>query len=238
MHTYLERVIQGFNRGQAWFVGRTELTAPNGTGLEPALSKQVTALGQAVVAIETAASDEDVAARETKGAAAEIRKAYAELRKELSVVASVSKVAIPEAVKITEALRVPRGRISHGRVLVVADAMAQEVVKYQAELVAAGLPAGFMEQLRLKAAALRAAINARGMAVAGRRGAAQRVKEAHAAGRLAFDTIGSLLGHHLSDDPALYAEWQQLRRVNRTGLGGGVVTAGSESVVPSAKPAV
>ena len=236
MNGYDERLLQSFRRTKGFFGERGVLITATGTGPQPALAQQVTAFGVALDAIEAAAADQETAVRTRRGATADARI----LRRALfhghfAPIARVSLSAIPDVVKMEEALRMPQSRINRERTLAVAEAMAMAGEQYKAVLVAKGLPADFVEQLRTAADAYKAAIDAQGQAVGSRRGATERLRQAKSAGRRTRNAITALLKRELAADPAALAEFKQLTRVTLRRVRG---SAGAAAVAGAAPEAI
>ena len=238
MNAHQKRVLQSFRRVQGWLAERKELTAASGTGPAPALAQQAAAFDTAVKDFTAAASEQEAELRSGKGSTADARRLRAELfRHHLTPIARIAQAAIPDVVKMTEALRVPAAKTDRERLLALAEAMAKAGEQYKSRLVESGLPADFIEQLRSAAEAYKAAIDARGQAVGNRRGANERVREAHVVGRRGLNAIAALVNRQLAGDVAALAEFKQITRVTIKGVRGSIVPAAGAADVPEVKKA-
>ena len=226
MNGYDERLLQSFRRTKGFFGEREALITATGTGPKPALVQQVATFDDVVAAFEGAAAEQESAVRARKGATVESRRLRAELRAHhLAPVARVAQSAIPDVVKMTEALRLPKANTTREQLLAKAESMAKAGEQYKTRLVESGLSADFVEELRGAAEAYKAAIDAQGKAVGNRTGATERLREARAAGRRTLDAIAALVKRQLSTDPAALAEFRQITRVTVKGVRGSVVPA-------------
>jgi hypothetical protein len=189
------------------------------------IALQLGMLREAVSDATARASEHEGLDREVLGLGAEIRT----LRKglvtdEMVHVATIARTAIPDVVRMTEALRTPRRTRRTETLLASAEAMAVAGEKYKDELVGSGLSADFPDRLRNTAVALKNAVDARRTSVVNRRGASNGFLEALGRGRKAVDRLTVIVKRELRDDPTTVSEWMQLRRIPRRKATAGAVT--------------
>jgi hypothetical protein len=144
-------------------------------------------------------------------------------------IATIAQMAIPDVVRITEALRMPAKKIRAEGLIAAAESMAVLGEKYQDQLATGGLAANFVAQLRSVAAAYKQAIDTRGQAVVSRKGATEGLNAQLATGRKVVETLSVIVRQRLRQDPVALAEWHQAKRVT---------IKGAQSRSPVAAPTV
>jgi hypothetical protein len=225
MDTRQQQSLQTFRQILDWSAKRPNFadvtpgegsTSPVGATVPAsAIALQLGVLRESVNTATTRASEFEGLDREVLGLGAEIRTLRKGLiRDQVVHVATIARTAIPDVVRMTEALRTPRS-LRTETLLAAADAMAKAGEQYKKELVASGLSADFPDQLRSSAAALKSAVDARRTRVVNRRGASKGFNEAMVQGRKAVDRLTVLVKRELRDDPTTVSEWMQLRRLPR-----------------------
>ncbi|MFI5311029.1 MAG: hypothetical protein ACHQQ3_07335 [Gemmatimonadales bacterium] len=218
---------------------RTIALAPSTTPATP-IAEQLLLLEKSVNDAEAAASEFEGINRSVLGLGAEIITLRTDLVSHQMVhVATIARTAIPDVVRMTEALRTPRVTRKTEVLLSSAEAMAKAGEQYQAQLVAAGLAADFPAQLRGAAASLKSAIDSRGALVATRTGEARKFQEAIVRGRKAVDTVTVLIKRQFKGDASVIDQWMQLRRVPKSGVKQAVASApaATPATVPASSPA-
>jgi hypothetical protein len=250
MDTRQQQSLQTFRQILDWSAERPNFagaasgegsTSPVGaTAAASAIALQLGVLREAVNTATARASEYEGLDREVLGLGAEIRTLRKSLvRGEIVHVATIARTAIPDVVKMTEALRTPR-LLRTETLLAAAEAMAKAGEQYKQELVGSGLSADFPDQLRSAAAALKSAIDARRTRVVNRRGASKGFDEAIVQGRKAVDRVTVLVKRELRNDPTTISEWMQLRRLPRRSPVAGTNTpaaAGPTTPVPGTNAA-
>ena len=236
MNAKQKRVLQSFRRAQSWLAARPELTttAPNrpqlatdapvpsgsATGSTPsALGEHVAALDTVVESVTSLAAEQETHRRGSKGSTAEATRLRAELLEQhIRPVADLAKLAIPDIVRMTEALRRPKARIDAEGLLAAADAMAKASAEFAEVLVQRGLPADFVAQLQGAAEDYRGAIDAGGEARGSRHGATEGLHDALGRGRKIVAALTVLVTRTLRTAPQALAEWRQMSRVTLKGV--------------------
>ena len=216
-------------------------TAPAATTLTP-IGEQVALLNAAVNQATAEAAAFDGLSRTVLGLGSEAITLRRELISNQMVhVATIARTAIPDVVRMTEAFRVPKVSRKNGTLLAAAESMAKAGEEYKSQLVASGLSADFLEELRSAASALRDVIQTRGTTVADRVGATTAFHEAMVRGRKAVDTITVLIKRQFKGDRATVDSWMQLRRIRKVGArtqAGATVPAALAATTPAAQTPV
>jgi hypothetical protein len=237
MNSQQERTLQAFRRMQGWLAAQPELAAGPSSAADTPLAQQVAALGVVVQQFTTRAAQQQSAGRGGKGATAEARALRVELIKQhMQPIADMAKAAIPDVVKMTEALRLPGIRLSTEKLFAAADAMAKAAEQYKTVLVQRGLPTDFVEQLRAVAAAYKNAVDARGQHIANGRGATEGLTTAAAEGRKLVLSLSVIVNKRLRADSVALAEWNQLKRVTLKGARPGVGIVPTPTALPTPVP--
>jgi hypothetical protein len=229
MHNRQQQLHQVFRQCLTWAAERFNLTGllAGGDSSTPAffttpatpIAEQCTVLQQAVGDATVCASEHERLDRDVRGLGAEATRLRRELVSNQMVhVATIARSAIPDVVRMTEALRTPRRTRKTEVLLAAAEAMATAGEKYMDKLVGSGLTADFPGQLRSAAAALKDTIDARKTSVVNRRGASKGLDEALGRGRKTVDRLTVLVKRELRNDPTAIGEWMQLRRIPKTAV--------------------
>jgi hypothetical protein len=238
MNSQQERTLQAFRRMQGWLAAQPELATGPSSAADTPLAQQVAALGVVVQQFTTRAAQQQSAGRGGKGSTAEARVLRVELIKQhMQPIADMAKAAIPDVVKMTEALRLPGIRLSTEKLFAAADAMAKASEQYKTALIQRGLPTDFVEQLRGVAAAYKQAIDARGQHIANGRGATEGLATAAAEGRKLVLSLSVMINKRLRADSVALAEWNQLKRVTLKGARPGVALVPTPVPMPTPVPA-
>jgi hypothetical protein len=229
MDTRQQQSLQTFRQILDWsakrpnFAGATAgegSTSPVGATVPASpIALQLGILRESVSTATARASEHEGLDREVLGLSAEIKSLRKGLiQDEMVHVATIARTAIPDVVRMTEALRTPRRTRRTETLLASAEAMAVAGQQYSEELVGSGLSADFPSQLRNKAAALQDAIDARRTTAVNRRGASKGFVEAIARGRKAVDRLTVVVKRELRDDPTTVSEWMQLRKLRKVAV--------------------
>ena len=221
MNAKQKRELQSFRRVQDW-IG----THPQITTASSAVNDQLTVLNGAVQEVTTLAAQQDQQAKVGLGATAEAKRLRAELlTQHMRPIASIARATIPDVVKMSVELQAPAAKTDAEALFAEAEAMATTAAKYSDKLIARGLPADFVAQLRTVAEAYKKEIDARGQARGGVTGATTGLHAELLIGRKAVETMSVIIMKQLRGQPAALAEWKQIRRVIIKGVNTGVVPA-------------
>jgi hypothetical protein len=233
------RGLQAFRRVDAWFAEHPQVIANSGSS-QAALASQVDALKQVVDAMTASATDQTTQANQATLVARDEKQLRTELR----------SLHVRTIVKIASALRgrvpgmgtfkSPSLDLSAEPLLHAADAIRTTAAIYKDVFVEHGLPADFLEQLDAAMAALKASVDARGVARSRIAGATTTLASERSLGLQIVTMIDATLAHALKSDPATLASWHQAKRVTVKGVTSRAIgSAGpiSPTVVPVANSA-
>lgn len=195
-------------RVEGWFVANPDLVAGN-----PSLGTQVEALKGVVIRLSDHTTAQDTQFAQSQLIAKdETEKRREVLRHQMAPIAQVGR-ALQGTVPGIGVLTMPKGNASAAVIVTAAQVMAQKAEIYKDVLVENGLPAGFIEQLKQAAEALKASIDGRGLARASRVAATRGVKSEVALGRRLVSILDAVVSGLIRSNPAKLAEWKQLKRV-------------------------
>jgi hypothetical protein len=238
MNSYQKRTFQAFRRVQGWLVTHPELAAPNShPGISPdGVAQQVVAFNQIVDQIPGLAAEQEAQDREIRGAARETTRSRRSLvGHHMRHISIIAETAMPDVVRMTEALKRPRGRDAES-LIAAADAMAKAAGQYKTELVQRGLPADFIKQLQRAAESYKRAIDLRGAAMGRRVVASSAVETAVRRGAALVRALSVLVERRFALDANLLAEWEQLKHVVHVGSRPLVVETGASPVQTASSP--
>jgi len=217
MNAVQENTLQAFRRMKGWLAAHPEL-ATGSAAADAALLKQVAAFSGVVEQLTTRGAQQESATRASRGSTAAAGSLRIELIKNhMQPVADMAKASIPDVVRMTVALRMPRVKVATEKLLNAAEAMAKAGEEYKPALVERGLHTDFVEQLRQVASDYKLAIDTRGQQVASRRGARAGIAAAIADGEKLVLSLSVIINNRLRADSAALAEWNQLKRVTIKG---------------------
>jgi hypothetical protein len=235
MNSYQDRVGQSLRRVEGWFVANPDLVAGN-----PSLGTQVDALKGVVIRLTDHATAQDTQYAQTLL----ISKDQTEKRREvlthqMAPIAQVGR-ALQGTVPGIGVLTMPKGNARNAEIITAAEVMAHKAEIYKDVLLENGLPADFIEQLKQAADALKASIDARGLARASMVAATRGVKSELALGRRLVSILDAVVTGLIRSNPAKLAEWEQLKRVTVKGVSArrsvGLVATGSNVAQTSSTP--
>jgi hypothetical protein len=217
MNAQQERVLQSFRRVQGWFAANPQLVAKDGPASSPALAAQLEALNGIVQRVTDYAAQQDTQLAQSLL----ISKDERDRRQELwsHHMASIVKVgrALRGTVPGIGVLAMPKGNIQSAALITAATVLARKAEVYRDVLVENGLPSDFIEQLEAATRALKASLDARGLARAARSSATRGVGSEIALGRRVVMIMDATLTRVLGSQPTKLAEWEHLKRVTLKG---------------------
>lgn len=164
--------------------------------------------------LQAHAVQQDGGLRKSVGETSKQRELRLALRFAMRPIAEVAAAKLREAPQFA-ALRLPSWKRRGMAMVAAAHAMADAAVGHGEIFTAAGLPAGFIDQLRNAAEALSASFGVRRDGQTARMGATRGLRETERRGRLALRVVDSLVVPALGHDEALLAAWRGARRIQR-----------------------
>ena len=142
------------------------------------------------------------------------------LRKELVyghmvLVSRIAALHLPRKSMALRACRLPDGDVGIKAVHAAAMAMAMEAQAHVDSFTAAGLPRGFIVQLRVAANAMLAQFEERAQHQRAGKAATKSIKASLPFAQLMMRVLDALVRRELKDNPQLLAEWDAVKRVPR-----------------------
>jgi hypothetical protein len=213
-----QRMLQALRRVQAWCAANPALVpAPvlPGTAWSP-LTRQLDTLNTLVAQSTAAAAEQGVQKKRATLDASDEPSLRKHLRAEMRTVTQVAK-ALRQSVPGIGILKMPPPSVHTEVLLAAADALAKQASTYESVLVEHGLAPDFLAHLASAASALKASLDGRGAARAGRVSATRQVRVALSLGRQYVQIMDAALTKALKDEPARLVEWKHARRVTLKG---------------------
>jgi hypothetical protein len=213
-----ERMLQALRRVQAWCAANPTLVpapVPPNSSWSP-LTRQLDALNTIVAQATVAAAEQGVQTKRATLGASDEPSLRRQLRAEMHAVTQVAQ-ALRRGVPGIGILKMPSPATRTEGLLEAADALAKQASTYETVLVEHGLAPDFLEHLARAASALRASLDGRGAARAGRVSATKQVHMTLSLGRQYVQIMDAALTKALNDDAARLAEWKHARRVTLKG---------------------
>ena len=156
------------------------------------------------------------------------------LRRHMAAIARVAKADLPYAPAL-EPLRMPKGKPTAERLAAAAHGMAKAAAPFIDTFTTAGLPADFIEKLDDAADQLLASVAERARCRGERGGATEAIRTRLSEGRKIVAVLDVFVSAALEDDPALLANWNIVKRVQK--LPGGAANTPSVAAATQQAPA-
>jgi hypothetical protein len=173
-------------------------------------------LNTIVAQATAAAAEQGVQTKRATLDASDERSLRKRLRAEMHAVTQVAQ-ALRRNVPGIGILKMPPRQIRTEGLLESADALGTQASTYETVLVEHGLAPDFLTHLATAASALKASLDGRGAARAGRASATKQVHVAIALGLQYVQILDAALTKALRDDAARLTEWKHARRVTLKG---------------------
>ena len=245
-----QRVLQSQRRVQAWCAANPGLIPPP-VGSPDAwtpITRQSDALNTIVRDATAAAARQSVTGSQITLEATGEPGLRQQLRQEMRSVTQVAQ-ALRKTVPGISVLRMPSPKVQVEGLLKAADAFVTQASTYETVLVENALPSDFVQQLKDAAGAVKASVDGRGAARAGRVSATKQLAVSLSLGTRFVQILDAALTKALRTNPAKLAEWKNAKRVTLVGVGtAGILTtpalvatapvaAATIASVPATKPA-
>jgi hypothetical protein len=207
MNAHEKRVSQSFRSVEVWTDAYTALIPPEAAGQVEALRGVNQRLAQYVI-------DQEHQDRTTGAGTVTVQQLRSELwQNHLVPIAGMARSVVSITPELEVALRVPRPTADDAKMLASANAIAKIGEAHKEVLVQHGLSTNFVEELRVDAAALQAAVDERRQAKSRRVGATKAIAAELKVGRVVVHTLDIVLTRALRAQPGLFAEWRNTKRV-------------------------
>jgi hypothetical protein len=154
------------------------------------------------------------------------------LRDHMAPINRIAKVELPHTPELTPLL-MPKGKPTLEKLAAAAYGMAETAAPHAAVFTGAGLPDDFITQLTGAANAMIASLGERSASRGKRRGATSGLKADLTAGRKIVHVLDTFVRSALKDDPALLANWNLVKRVEKVpGRAAGTVASPATTPTP------
>lgn len=206
------RGLQSFRRLDAWFVDHPEVIPASGSSAQ-ALTNGVNDLRGVITRMTEQGTEQATQTEQATLVAKDEPMLRSELRtRHMNAIVAVA-TALRGKVPGIGVMKLPSTRVSSEKLAAAAEALSTTAAIYQNVLIEHGLPRDFIAQLDAAITALRASVDARGLALSKRVGATAAVAEAFDLGKRIVQMIDASLLHALKSEPATLASWRQAKRI-------------------------
>ena len=137
------------------------------------------------------------------------------IRDHMAPISRIARADLPPTPEV-EPLKMPKGRPTASRLAAAAYGMGKAAVPFTAVFTFAGLPPDFIAQLNAAADAMLGAVNDRTTNRGLRGGATQGLARKLSDGRKVVHVLDAFVKSALKYDPTLLANWNIIKRVQRT----------------------
>lgn len=165
-----------------------------------------------VAELQAQAVQQDGGRRKVLGETAKQRELRLAVRQAMRPLAEVAGASLREAPEFAE-FRMPAARVRGMAMVAAAHAMANAAMGYTEVFIEAGLPAGFIEQLRTASERLAASYDQRRASHTVSVGATQGLVNAERRGRRALRILDTLVVPALGTDDGLLRAWRSARLI-------------------------
>lgn len=209
MQTKQGNMLQSLQSVQAFLEENADrLSGVVNTGAKQKLVEAIAELG----AHASEQSGSDLASRGATRTQLVLRQAL--LRDHMQPIARIANAELPPMPAI-EPLRMPRGKPTPQRLAAAAYGMAKAAAPYADLFTAAGLPSDYIARLTAAADAMIASGEDRLQSRGKRSGATKGLTATLTAGRKIVLVLDSFVKSALTEDPALLANWNVVKRVRK-----------------------
>jgi hypothetical protein len=214
-----QRVLQSQRRVQAWCAANPGLIPPpvRSPDAWTPITRQVDALNTIVSVATTAAAQQSVNGSQLTLEATDEPGLRKHLRQEMRSVTQVAQ-ALKKTVPGISVLRMPSSKVQVEGLLKAADAFITQASTFETVLVEHALPSDFVKQLQDAAAALKASVDGRGAARAGRVSATEQLAVSLSLGTRFVQILDAALTKALRTNPAKLVEWRNAKRITMVGV--------------------
>jgi len=136
------------------------------------------------------------------------------LRRHMDPIAAIAKVVSTHLPEVS-AFTVPASDTSSGRLVASAHAMADSAKPHEAALVAAGLPADFIDQLHAAAESLKESLTVRAQHSGRAKGATRAIQPLMRRGLATVRVLDALITAKLEGNERLLGEWEKAKSVRK-----------------------
>jgi len=233
LDTRKQRFLQSFRRVQGWTTANDDVL----NAAPAAVAALVGKLNELVVRIENGATQQDVQHRLStrRGTDAKLRRAA--VREAMGPIAQVSRTLRGTVYGISAISRMPGSNADNEGLVKAAISMAENAAIFKTTLIEHGLQPNCIEALQAAAEALKASVDARGLARSAGVGASKGLRADISQGVKLVSLIDAGLQPFLRNNASKLASWRNAKRVTARGVVGTIVPPASAASAPSTPPA-
>lgn len=227
-----QRSLQSFRRVQGWAVANDDILNAAPTAVGGFVAK----LGEVVVRIEYTATHQEAQQHLTtrRGTDANVRRT--EVREAMRPIVQVGRALRGTVFGISAISKMPAPNADNEHLAKAAFSMAENAAIYKTTLIEHGLQPDCIETLRTAAEALKASVDARGLARSAVVGASKGIRADISQGVKLVSLIDAGLQPLLRNNASKLASWRNAKRVTAKGVVGAIVppaSAANTSTTPS-----
>jgi hypothetical protein len=223
-----QRFLQSFRRVEGWSTANDDVlkAAP------AAVAALVGKLGEAVVRIEQAATQQDMHHRLSTRSSTDAKLRRTDVREAMRPIAQVGRALRGVVYGISAISKMPGSSVDNEGLVKAAFSMVENATIFKAALIEHGLQPNCIETLQTAAEALKASVDARGLARSAGVGASNALRADISEGVKLVSLVDAGLQPFLRGNPSKLASWRNAKRVTVKGVVGPVPPA-SEANAPS-----
>lgn len=229
MNNKEQRYLQSFRRVQGWSTANDDVlkAAP------AAVAALVGKLGEVVARIEYAATQQDVQHHLSTRSGTDAKGRRREVREAMLPIAQVGRTLRGTVYGISSISKMPGGNMDNEHLVKAAFSMMENATIFKATLIEHGLQQNCIETLRTAAEALKASVDARGLARSAGVGASKGLRADTSEGVKLVSLIDAGLQPLLRGNASKLASWRNAKRVTAKGVVGVIVPPASGVNAPS-----
>jgi len=233
MNNKEQRSLQSFRRVQGWSTANDDIlkAAPE------AVAALVGKLGEVVARMESGATQQDVQHRLSTRSGTDAKSRRAEVREAIRPIAQVGRTLRGTVYCISAISKMPGSNVDNEGLVKAAISMVENATIFKTTLIEHGLQPNCIEALQTAAEALKASVDARGLARSAGVGASKGIRADVSQGIKLVSLIDAGLHPVLRNNASKLASWRNAKRVTSKGVVGAIVPPASAANAPSTSPA-
>lgn len=229
MHTKQQRYLQSFRRVQGWSTANDDVLKAAPAPVAAFVGK----LGEVVARIEYGATQQDVQHRLSTRKSTDATTRRAAVREAMRPIAQLGRALRGTVFGISAISKMPGTNADNERLVKDAFSMVENAAIFKATLIEHGLQPNCIETLQTAAGALKASVDARGLARSAGVGASKGLHADISQGVKLVSLIDAGLQPLLRNNASKLASWRNAKRVTAKGVVGAIVPPASTADAPS-----
>jgi hypothetical protein len=226
------RSLQSFRRVQGWAVAHDDILRAAPLPVSAYLVK----LGEVVARIESNATKQVGQHQLSTRSATDAEVCRAAVRVAMRPIAQIARSLRGTVFGISAISKMPDPSWDNEHLVTAANSMVENAAIFRTTLIEHGLQPDCIETLQTAAAALKASVDARGIARATAVGARDGLRSDIPQGKTLVSRIDAGLMPLLQNDPAALASWKNAKRVTTKGVVGIIIPLSPAVSTPSTTP--